>query len=56
MSTPASIKAMEIAREKAARRHRQSDTAGLVPLTQPWPPRTYYYVSKLLRFCCRGCC
>ncbi|KAM3728704.1 Uncharacterized protein ACO02O_05237 [Dirofilaria immitis] len=43
MSTPASIKAMEIAREKAARRHRQSDTAGLVPLTQPWPSRSYYY-------------
>ncbi|EJD74204.1 hypothetical protein, variant [Loa loa] len=43
MSTPASIKAMEIAREKAARRHRQSDTAGLAPLTQPWSPRAYYY-------------
>ncbi|VDK84493.1 unnamed protein product [Onchocerca ochengi] len=43
MSTPASIRAMEIAREKAARRHRQSDTAGLVPLTQPWPSRAYYY-------------
>uniref|UniRef100_A0A915PGE3 NADAR domain-containing protein n=1 Tax=Setaria digitata TaxID=48799 RepID=A0A915PGE3_9BILA len=43
MSTPASIKAMELAREKAARRYRQSDTAGLVPLTQPWPSRGYYY-------------
>ncbi|VDM11236.1 unnamed protein product, partial [Wuchereria bancrofti] len=43
MSTPASIKAMEIAREKAARRHRQGDTSGLAPLTQPWSPRAYYY-------------
>ncbi|VDO47785.1 unnamed protein product [Brugia timori] len=43
MSTPASIKAMEIAREKAARRHRQGDTSGLAPLTQPWSPRSYYY-------------
>lgn len=54
MSTPASIKAMEIAREKAARRHRQIDSTGLVPLTQPWPLRTYYYVSELLRFNCQA--
>lgn len=52
MSTPASIKAMEIAREKAARRHRQIDSAGLVPLTHPWPSRTYYYVSELLKLIC----
>ncbi|VDM95506.1 unnamed protein product [Thelazia callipaeda] len=42
MSTPASIRAMELARERAARRHRQGDGAGLAPLTQKWPSRRYF--------------
>ncbi|VDN31451.1 unnamed protein product [Gongylonema pulchrum] len=56
MSTPASLRAMEIAREKAVRRQQRSEDAGLIPLSRYWspPPRrspaTYYYIMYILKF------
>lgn len=51
MSTPVTLKQMEIAREKAARRNRQADSR-LHPLSHSYPFRSYvcYPFYEFLKF------